>query len=65
LFFLKDGKLVFPHPASSQNWWLIETAAFQLLRRTVEEADFTCLHTRNLNEDPLEKIPGALAITQL
>jgi hypothetical protein len=26
----------------------------------VKEAGFTCLHTRNLNEDPLENTSGAI-----
>jgi hypothetical protein len=45
LLFLKDDKLAFPHPPSSQNWWLIETATVQLLWRTVKEVGFMCLHT--------------------
>jgi hypothetical protein len=45
LIFLKDGKPSFLHPSPSQNGWLIEITAVQLVWRTVEEVDFTCLHT--------------------
>jgi hypothetical protein len=52
--FLKDGKSAFSHRPPSQNGWLINITAVQHVWRTVKKAGFKCLHTRNLNQDPLE-----------
>jgi hypothetical protein len=60
LIFLKDGKPAFLHPPPSQNGWLIEIIAVQLVWRTVKDASFTFLHTRKLNQDPLENAFGAI-----
>jgi hypothetical protein len=57
--FLKDGKPAF-HPPPPQNAWLVYIIAAQHVWRTVKEAGFQCLHTRNLNQDPLEVTFGAI-----
>jgi hypothetical protein len=59
LIFLEDGKPASLHPPPSQNGWQIEITAVQLVWRTVKEAGFTFLHTRNLNQDPVENTSGA------
>jgi hypothetical protein len=56
--FLKDGKPAFSHPPPSQNGWLVNITAVQHVWRTVKEADFKCLHTQNLNQDPFENTFG-------
>jgi hypothetical protein len=56
--FLKDCKPTFLHPPPSQNGWLIEVIAVQHVWRAVNDAGFTWLHTRNLNEDPPEYTSG-------
>jgi hypothetical protein len=58
--FLKDGKLAFLHPPPSQNGWLVDISAAQHVWRTTKEADFPCLQTRNLNQEPLENTFGAI-----
>jgi hypothetical protein len=40
------------------NGWLINITAGQHVWRTVKEARFNCLHTQNLNQDPLENTFG-------
>ncbi|XP_033609559.1 uncharacterized protein LOC111870082 isoform X2 [Cryptotermes secundus] len=58
--FLKDGKPTFLHHPPSQNGWLIDITAAQHVWRTLKEAGFKYLHTRNLNQDPLEDTFGAI-----
>jgi hypothetical protein len=62
--FLKDGKPAFLHPSPSQNGWLIDITAAQHVWRIVKEVSFKCLHTPNLNHDPLENTLGVLLIKQ-
>jgi hypothetical protein len=50
--FLKDGKPAFLQPPPSQTGWLIDISAAQHVWKTVKEAGFKYLHTRNLNQDP-------------
>ncbi|PNF29264.1 60S ribosomal protein L18 [Cryptotermes secundus] len=58
--FLKDSKPTFLHPLPSQNVYLIDITDAQHMWRTVGEAGFMCLHTHNLNQDPLENTFGAI-----
>jgi hypothetical protein len=58
--FLKDGKPAFSHHPPSQNGWLSNITAVQHVWRTVKEAGFTCLHIRNVNQDPLENTFGVI-----
>ncbi|XP_023725513.1 uncharacterized protein LOC111874333 [Cryptotermes secundus] len=58
--FLKDGKPAFLQPPPSQNGWLIDIIAAQHVWRMLKEAGFEYLHTRNLNQDPLENTFGAI-----
>jgi hypothetical protein len=60
--FLKDGKPAFKQPPPSQTGWLIDIAAAQHVWRTLKEAEFECLETRNLNQDPLENTFGAIRL---
>jgi hypothetical protein len=57
--FLKAGKPALLHPPS-QNGWLIDITAAQHVSRPVKEVDLECLHTQNLNQDPLENMCGAV-----
>ncbi|XP_023718100.1 uncharacterized protein LOC111870226 isoform X2 [Cryptotermes secundus] len=58
--FLKDGKPAFLHPPPSQKGWLIDITAAQHVWKTLKEAGFQHLHTKNLNQDPLENTFGAI-----
>ncbi|PNF32279.1 hypothetical protein B7P43_G16945 [Cryptotermes secundus] len=58
--FLKDGKPALLHPPPPQNGGLIDITAAQLVWRALKEAGFQYLHTRNLNQDPLENTFGAI-----
>jgi hypothetical protein len=58
--FLKDGKPTFLHCFPSQNGWLIDITAAQHVWRRVKGVGFKCLHTQNLNQDPLENTFGAV-----
>jgi hypothetical protein len=54
LIFIKDGKPGYLHPSLSQNGWLLDITAAQHVWKTMKKAGVQCLHTRNLNQDPLE-----------
>jgi hypothetical protein len=60
--FQKDGKPAFSKPTPSQNGWLIDICASELVWRTLKGAGFDYLETRCLNEDPLENTFGVICL---
>ena len=60
--FFKDGKPAFNKPTPSQNGWITDIGAIQLVWRTLKSAGFDYLETQSLNQDPLENTFGVICL---